>query len=299
MEASLLQKKVEREIRDYLAITLGLVCYAVGCAAFLLPYQITTGGVTGIAAIIYYATGVEIQVSYFFINAVFMAFALKILGPRFSLKTIYAIFMLTFLLWFFQMLLKDEAGKLPQLLGSGQDFMACVIGAGLLGFGIGVVFCHNGSTGGTDIIAWIINKYKDVTLGRMMMYCDIVIISSCYFIFHDWRRVLFGFVVLFIMSIVIDYVINSTRQSVQFLIFSRKYEEIAEGIATQVDRGVTLLDGKGWYSKQEIKVVVVLAKKRESLDIFRLVKDIDPNAFISQSNVVGVYGEGFDKLKVK
>lgn len=299
MEASLLQKKVEREIRDYLAITLGLVCYAVGWAAFLLPYQITTGGVTGIAAIIYYAFNVEIQVSYFFINAVFMAFALKILGPRFSLKTIYAIFMLTFLLWFFQMLLKDEAGKLPQLLGSGQDFMACVIGAGLLGFGIGVVFCHNGSTGGTDIIAWIINKYKDVTLGRMMMYCDIVIISSCYFIFHDWKRVLFGFVVLFIMSIVIDYVINSTRQSVQFLIFSRKYEEIAEGIATQVDRGVTLLDGKGWYSKQEIKVVVVLAKKRESLDIFRLVKDIDPNAFISQSNVVGVYGEGFDKLKVK
>lgn len=299
MEASLLQKKVEREIRDYLAITLGLVCYAVGWAAFLLPYQITTGGVTGIAAIIYYVFNVEIQVSYFFINAVFMAFALKILGPKFSLKTIYAIFMLTFLLWFFQMLLKDEAGVLPQLLGPGQDFMACVIGAGLLGFGIGVVFCHNGSTGGTDIIAWIINKYKDVTLGRMMMYCDIVIISSCYFIFHDWKRVLFGFVVLFIMSIVIDYVINSTRQSVQFLIFSRKYEEIAEGIATQVDRGVTLLDGRGWYSKQEIKVVVVLAKKRESLDIFRLVKDIDPNAFISQSNVVGVYGEGFDKLKVK
>ncbi len=299
MEASLLQKKVEREIRDYLAITLGLVCYAVGWTAFLLPYQITTGGVTGIAAIIYYVFNVEIQVSYFFINAVFMAFALKILGPKFSLKTIYAIFMLTFLLWFFQMLLKDEAGVLPQLLGPGQDFMACVIGAGLLGFGIGVVFCHNGSTGGTDIIAWIINKYKDVTLGRMMMYCDIVIISSCYFIFHDWKRVLFGFVVLFIMSIVIDYVINSTRQSVQFLIFSRKYEEIAEGIATQVDRGVTLLDGRGWYSKQEIKVVVVLAKKRESLDIFRLVKDIDPNAFISQSNVVGVYGEGFDKLKVK
>ena len=299
MEASLLQKKVEREIRDYLAITLGLVCYAVGWTAFLLPYQITTGGVTGIAAIIYYVFNVEIQVSYFFINAVFMAFALKILGPKFSLKTIYAIFMLTFLLWFFQMLLKDEAGVLPQLLGPGQDFMVCVIGAGLLGFGIGVVFCHNGSTGGTDIIAWIINKYKDVTLGRMMMYCDIVIISSCYFIFHDWKRVLFGFVVLFIMSIVIDYVINSTRQSVQFLIFSRKYEEIAEGIATQVDRGVTLLDGRGWYSKQEIKVVVVLAKKRESLDIFRLVKDIDPNAFISQSNVVGVYGEGFDKLKVK
>ena len=266
----LLKKKLGRESRDYLAITFGLICYSIGWAAFMLPYQITTGGVTGIAAIIYYATGIEIQVSYFVINAIFLGFALKILGPKFSIKTVFAIFMLTFLLWFFQMILKDENGNLPQLLGPGQDFMACVIGAGLLGFGIGIVFCNNGSTGGTDIIAWIINKYKDVTLGRM-----------------------------FVMSIVIDYVINSTRQSVQFLIFSRKYEEIAEGIATKIDRGVTLLDGKGWYSKQEIKVVVVLAKKRESLDIFRLVKDIDPNAFISQSNVVGVYGEGFDKLKVK
>lgn len=298
MELALI-KKIGRESKDYLAITLGLILYSLGWAMFLLPYQITTGGVTGISAIIYYATGVEIQVSYFFINAIFLGFALKILGPKFSVKTIYAIFMLTFLLWFFQWILKDENGNLPQLLGPGQDFMACVIGAGMLGFGIGIVFCNNGSTGGTDIIAWIINKYKDVTLGRMMMYCDIVIISSCYFIFHDWRRVLFGFCVLFIMSIVIDYVINSARQSVQFLIFSKEYEKIAEGISTKIDRGVTLLSGQGWYSKKDIKVVVVLAKKTQSLDIFRLVKDIDPNAFISQSNVVGVYGEGFDKLKVK
>lgn len=295
----LLKKKFGREAKDYLNITLGLSIYALAWAMFLLPYQITTGGVTGIAAIIYYATGIEIQISYFAINAVFLGFALKILGPRFSVKTVYAIFMLTFVLWLFQYLLKDDAGNLPQLLGPGQDFMACVVGAGMIGLGIGLVFSANGSTGGTDIIAWIINKYRDVSLGRMMMYLDIIIISSCYFIFHDWRRVLFGFVVLFIMSIVIDYVINTNRQSVQFLIFSRKYNDIAEGISTKIDRGVTLLDGKGWYSKQDIKVVVVLAKKRQSEDIFRLIKDIDPDAFISQSNVVGVYGEGFDKLKVK
>jgi uncharacterized membrane-anchored protein YitT (DUF2179 family) len=293
----LLKTQWGREVKDYLSITFGLFCYALGWAAFLLPYQITTGGVTGISALIYYVTGVEIQVSYFLINAVLMGFALKILGPKFSIKTIFAIFMLTFLLWFMQWFFKDENGNLPLLLGPGQEFMACVVGAGMLGFGIGIVFCANGSTGGTDIIAWIINKYKDVTLGRMIMYCDIVIISSCYFIFHDWKRVLFGFTVLFIMSFVIDYVINSARQSVQFLIFSKKHDEIAEGIAKQINRGVTLLDGKGWYSKQDIKVVVVLAKKAQSLDIFRLVKDIDPNAFISQSNVVGVYGEGFDRLK--
>ena len=295
----LLKKKFGREAKDYLNITFGLCIYALAWAMFLLPYQITTGGVTGIAAIIYYATGIEIQISYFAINAVFLGFALKILGPRFSVKTVYAIFMLTFVLWLFQFLLKDDAGNLPQLLGPGQDFMACVIGAGMIGLGIGLVFSANGSTGGTDIIAWIINKYRDVSLGRMMMYLDIIIISSCYFIFHDWRRVLFGFVVLFIMSIVIDHVINTNRQSEQFLIFSRKYNDIAEGISTKIDRGVTLLDGKGWYSKQDIKVVVVLAKKRQSEDIFRLIKDIDPDAFISQSNVVGVYGEGFDKLKVK
>ena len=296
---ALLNYKMAREIKDYLAITFGLLCYSVGWGAFMLPYEITTGGVTGISAIIYYITGIEIQVSYFIINAIFMIFALKILGWKFCIKTIYAIFALTLMLWAVQEILRDENGNLPLLLGEGQEFMACVIGAGILGFGIGLVFINNGSTGGTDIIAWIINKYKDVTLGRMIMYCDIVIISSCYFIFQDWKRVLFGFTVLFVMSIVIDYVVNSARQSVQFLIFSRKYDEIAEGINQQIKRGVTLLDGTGWYSKQEVKVIVVLAKKSQSLDIFRLVKDIDPNAFISQSNVVGVYGEGFDKLRVK
>ena len=296
---AILKTKFGREIKDYLAITFGLVCYSFGWVAFMLPYQISTGGVTGISALIYYMTGIEIQVSYFFINVVLMAFALKILGPKFCIKTLYAIPMLTFLLWFFQIVMKDDAGNLPLLLGPGQEFMATVIGAGMLGFGIGIVFINNGSTGGTDIIAWIVNKYKDVSLGRMIMYGDIVIISSCYLVFHDWKRVLFGFCVLFVMSFVIDYVVNCNRQSVQFLIFSRKHNEIAEVITKELRRGVTLLDGTGWYSKQSIKVVVVLAKKSQSLEIFRLVRDIDENAFISQSNVVGVYGEGFDKLRVK
>ena len=296
---ALLNSKIGRELKDYVAITLGIMCYALGWAAFLLPYQISTGGVTGISALIYYVTGIEIQVSYFVINAIFMVFALKILGLKFCIKTLYAIPTLTFFLWLFQVLLKDDAGNLPLLLGPGQEFMALVIGAGMLGFGIGFVFIYNGSTGGTDILAWIINKYKDVSLGRLIMYGDIIIISSCYFVFHDWKRVLFGFCVLFIMSVVIDYVVNSNRQSVQFLIFSKKHEEIAEIISKELRRGVTLLDGTGWYSKQSIKVVVVLAKKNQSNEIFRLVRDIDENAFISQSNVVGVYGEGFDKLKVK
>lgn len=294
-----IKAKIGREIYDYLFITLGLATYAFGWVLFLLPYQITTGGVTGIAAIIYYATGIEMQISNFAINAVFLAVSFAILGPKFSIKTIYAIVTLTYLLWQFQYIFRGADGTLPQLLGPGQEFMACVIGASLLGGGIGIVFCRNGSTGGTDIIAAIVQKYRDVSFGQMIMACDIVIISSCYFIFHDWQRVVFGFATLIIMSVVLDYVVNSAQRSVQILIFSKKYNEIADGIGSQLKRGVTFLNGQGWYSKQDIKVIIVLARKYDSVNIFRLVKDIDPNAFISQSNVVGVYGEGFDKLKVK
>ena len=264
-----------REVKDYIYITLGLISYSLGWAAFLLPYQITTGGTTGIGAIIYYATGFPIQWSYFIINAVLMTFAIRMLGPRFSIKTTYAIFMLTFLLWLFQLIVNNYVVA-PDMTPDGKPL--------LLG-------------PGPDIIAAIVNKYKDVSLGRMIMICDVVIISSCYFIFHDWRRVIFGFVTLFIIGVVLDWIINSARQSVQFLIFSKKYDEIADHIIKDTNRGVTVLDGTGWYSKGDVKVLVVLAKKRQSLDIFRMVKRIDPNAFISQSSVIGVYGEGFDKLK--
>ena len=178
----LTKAEIMREVKDYIYITLGLISYSLGWAAFLLPYQITTGGTTGIGAIIYYATGFPIQWSYFIINAVLMTFAIRILGPKFSIKTTYAIFTLTCLLWLFQLVVNNyvEApdmtpdGK-PLLLGTGQDFMACIIGAAMCGVGLGITFNYNGSTGGTDIIAAIVNKYKDVSLGRMIMICDVLL----------------------------------------------------------------------------------------------------------------------------
>jgi uncharacterized membrane-anchored protein YitT (DUF2179 family) len=297
MKSSYLNSKIGREINDYVMITIGLVLYSISWAVFMLPYEITTGGVSGISAIIFYATGIEMQVSYFVINVASLIVALKILGPKFSIKTIYAIFALTFLLWLFQELLKNDDGTLPRLLGEGQDFMACVIGASLLGFSMGLIFTHNGSTGGTDIIAAIVNKYRDVSFGKMIMLCDIIIISSCYFIFHDWRRVVFGFTTLIFLSFVIDYVVNSSQRSIQFMIFSKKHKEIAEGISKKINRGVTFLDGEGGYSGEPVKVIVAIVKKSQALDTMRLVKDIDPNAFMSQSNVAGVYGQGFSKLK--
>lgn len=287
------------ETKDYLFITFGLLLYSLGWAGFLIPNKITTGGVTGISAIVYYATDIPIQNTYVVINVILLIFALKILGLKFCLKTIYGIAVLYFFLWYLQLLIVDDQGNALSLVGD-EPFMACIIGAALCGLGLGIAFTHNGSTGGTDIIAAIVNKYKDVTFGRMTMLCDICIISSSSFIpGYTIEKVIFGYTTLIIIGLCIDYVVNNARQSVQFFIFSKEYEKISDAIVHQANRGVTVLDGTGWYSKNPVKVIVVMAKRRESVNIFRLVKAIDPHAFISQSAVIGVYGEGFDKLKVK
>lgn len=217
----------------------------------------------------------------------------RILGWKFSIKTIFAVFTLTSFLPIIQQL-TDGVHLL-----NDQPFMACVIGASFCGGGIGIAFSSNGSTGGTDIIAAIINKYRDITLGRVMLFCDLIIISSSYFVLKDWEKVVYGYVTLYICSFVLDQVVNSARQSVQFFIISEKYEEIARHINVYPHRGATVINASGFYTGKEIKMLFVLAKKRESTIIFRLIKDIDPNAFVSQSQVIGVYGEGFDKIKVK
>lgn len=298
-----------QDFRDYLLITFGLMCYAVGFNCFQLPYEITTGGVAGAGAVIFYATGFPVQYTFFLVNIILLAIAIKVLGWKFCVKTIYAVFMLTFLLGFVKELTIQFAQMHPQefvLSKQGMPqivrdnaFMSCILGAALEGIGLGIVFLSNGSTGGTDIIAAIINKYKDVTLGQMMMLCDFIIITSSLLLPEgSVNKLLYGYCTLLITNILLDYVVDRGRQSVQFLIFSHEYDEIAAAIS-QTGRGVTVLDGKGWYTKNERKVLVVLAKKSESTNIFRIIQNIDPNAFVSQSKVIGVFGEGFDKIKVK
>lgn len=285
-------------IRDYGVITFGLFLYALGWAAFLLPYEISSGGLTGVSAIIYYITGLELQITYFSINALLIIVAIKILGLKFCIKTIYGVSVLSFFLWWLQEMFKDSNGVLVQILGPGEDFMACVIGAALCGFGLGQIFIHQGSTGGTDIIAAIVNKYKNVTMGRMILYCDIVIISSCYFIFHDWKRVVFGFVTMIVLSLIIDFVMNYVQQSVQFFIVTKKSDEVSKAILSDANCGATLIPAKGCYSGEPISIIMVIAHKRQTFSIFRLIHEIDPSAFISQTKAAGVYGEGFDRIKL-
>ena len=283
---------MHREIKDYLMIALGMVLYGIGWTVFLLPNDITTGGVPGIASIVYFATGLPVQYVYFGINAFLLLLSLKVLGWKFSVKTIYAVFVLTF---FLSVIQKVTAGL---SLLQDQPFMACVLGASFCGSGIGIAFSANGSTGGTDIIAAIINKYRDITLGRVIMICDMIIITSSYFVLKDWEKVVYGFVTLYVSSFVLDQIVNSARQSVQFFIISKKYQEIGREI-NALHRGVTVIDATGLYTGQEQKIMFVLAKKRQSTTIFRIINDIDPSAFVSQSAVIGVYGEGFDHFKMK
>jgi len=220
--------------------------------------------------------------------------SVRTLGWEFSLRTIFGVVVLT---CFLAILPQAPIGT---FVSENEPFMACVLGGLLAGTGMGIMFLNNGSSGGTDIIAKMVNKYRNITLGRVLIYCDVLIIGSSFFLPNgNIEKVVYGLTAMAITTVTLDAVVNGVRQSVQFFIFSHKYEEIADAINTKVNRGVTVIDGLGWYTKEPIKIITVLARKNESAKIFKLVKTIDPNAFVSQSSAIGVYGQGFDVMKVK
>jgi Uncharacterized conserved protein len=286
------KKFIFREISDYFFILIGLSIYALGWTGFLLPAEITTGGVTGLAAIIFFGTGIPVAVSYFSVNAVLLIIAIRLFGFKFSFKTIINVIFLTFFLSFLQSVIKEPILK-------DDVIMNCLVGGILCGTGLGIVLNFNGSTGGTDIVALIINKYRDISIGRAYLFCDVLIISSSYLVFHSLEKVVYGLVVMGIITYTVDLVINGKKASVQFFIFSYKAEEISKEIIKNAHRGCTLLDGTGGYSQESVKVIVCMVKKSESSLIFRIIRDIDPKAFITQASVRGVYGQGFDPIKVK
>ena len=281
-----------KELRDYIIIAIAMMSYAIGWGVFLLPNNITTGGVAGVSSILYWATKIPVQVSYFVINGALLLVALKVLGLKFCLKTIFAVTVPTVSIG----LVTDHYNA--HLL-EDQPFMAAIIGSVFCGCGVGLGLANNGSTGGTDIIAAIVNKYRDVSLGRVIMICDVVIISSSYFVLRDWEKVIYGYVVLYVTAFCIDQVVESARRSVQFFIISDKYREIGERINREPHRGCTVIDAQGFYSGKDVKMLFVLAKRRQSDMIFRIINEVDPHAFVSQSAVIGVYGEGFDRFKVR
>lgn len=274
-------------------IVLGLILYAVGFCGFVLPKGIVIGGLAGIASLIYFQFGVPVAISFYALNIILLAIAYRLVGLQFVLKTIFGATFLSFFLGIAQPLFEAY----PVVLE--ETFLDCVIGAVLCGTGVGIAFTHNGSTGGTDIVAAMVSKYRQISVGRMILYVDMIIISSSYLLYHDLDRVIYGFVVLVFLSYMTDQVVNNNRQAIQFTIISKQWDKIATVVNKEMHRGCTVLEGTGWYTKQEVKMLIIFCRKMEALQVYRIIKELDPKAFVSQGNVNTVYGEGFDQNRVK
>ncbi len=277
-------------LKEYTIITFGLFVMALGWTAFLIPNKILGGGVSGIATVIFWGTGLPVGVSVFAINAVLILFALKILGTGFGMKTIYSIFVLSGFFALLQYYIREPFVT--------DRFMASVVGAVMSGSSMGLIFTQGGSTGGTDIIAMIVNKYRNISPGKIILFLDVFIISSSYLLpdIHI-ETLVYGFVVMAVASYVIDLIITGNKQSVQLFIFSKKASAIADRIGNETGRGVTFIKGVGWYTKSENDILMIIVKRMEYQEVFRIVKQEDPDAFVSLSSVMGVFGKGFDTMR--
>ena len=287
------RKLLLSELHDYAFIFIGILMCASGWVVFLLPNHIMTGGTPGISSILEWGMGIDVEYSYIAINGILLLIALKILGLRFCVKTIYAVALFSTFIPILRNLVGDR-----QLL-SDQLFMATVVGACFWGCGVGISLAAHGSTGGSDVVAAIVNKYKDISLGHAILITDLLIITSSYLVLRDWEQVIYGYVMLFISTFCVDQVVNMSRRSVQFFITTEKYNEIGEQINNNIHRGCTLIKGQGFYSGRDVNMLFVLARRSESGRIFALINEIDPKAFVSQSAVIGVYGEGFEGFKAR
>lgn len=286
----MLMKRIET-LKSYLIIAFGLFIYCFAWTAFVIPSEIIAGGVGGISTLIYYGTNEAIPVaySYFAINVIFLSLAIKILGKGFGMKTIFAILFSSFLFAVMQPLFTKSLVD--------EKFVSIFIGAILSGVGVGITFTQGGSSGGTDIIAMVINKYRNITPGRLLLGIDAVIILSSYIVFRDIATIVYGCVYMGIFSYSLDLVISGSKQSAQLFIISDKYDEIARRISEETGRGISLIESKGWYTKENKTILMSVIRKHEAPRVFSIVKECDPKAFISMGSVMGVYGLGFEEIR--
>ena len=286
-------RKKKQWFKDMFFIFLGTLIYSFGYTAFVLPEQVVMGGVAGISALLYYAFGLLPGISIWVLNITLLLVAMKALSRQFIVRTVIGVTMLSALIGALQPVFQ----MFPMITAGEDKFMHVLIGGALGGAGLGLVFSHNGSTGGTDIIIALLNKKFSMSFGRAMQFIDITIISSSYLLFHSMETIVYGIAFTLAASFVCDYVINGTRQTVQFIIISKEYERIADMVNQRLNRGVTLIEGKGWYSKREVDILIVMCRRYEAQGLMSFIKAIDPHALVSQTFCHGVFGEGFDKMK--
>ena len=286
-------KSLKSNAKDMFFITFGIFLYAIGYCAYTLPEKLVMGGVAGASALIYYATNIPAGTSVLALNILMLVIAMSALTKQFFWRTIVGVGILSFMI----SVLQPFFATFPIMTPGEDKFMHVLIAGVLCSAGLGIVFSHNGSTGGTDILTMLLNKYFRLSFGRAMQFVDCIIISSSYILFHSMETIIYGIVFTITATVTCDYIVNGTRQTVQFLIISKKHKEIADVINHRVHRGVTVVDGKGWYSQNDVKMLIVLTRKYESQDVFNLINEIDPDALVSQTFCHGVFGEGFDKIK--
>lgn len=307
--AKILKSDVGTIVKEYALVTLGVVAYALGWTIFLLPNNLVGGGVSGFASILMYATGIPMGVTYFIINVILLIIGTKILGTGFGGKTIYAIFMTSFMLGLMPKLIPVEF--IHEFAVSNGKLVCTFLGGIIAGFGIGLSMSQGGSTGGTDIVALVWCKFRPASPGRVILIIDVGIILSS-LLFPSYTEtgeilpfteklavVVYGLIQVTVSGYAVDLYLSGSKQSVQVFIFTKKVTEMADAIAFDMKRGVTVIPAKGWYSKEEKQVLMVVTRKTDLNLLLRYVKTIDPDAFLSVSTVMGVYGQGFDTIKVK
>ena len=286
------RKSKFRDVFEFLMIALAMVIGSFGWCAFLLPHHITIGGIAGIASIIQWGFDIPVQYTYLIINGILLFVALKILGWKFCVRTIFAVLVFASSTSILREVFAEHA------LFANEPFLACVVGGVLLGIGVSIALQYNASSGGSDVIAAMIHKYRDISLGRVILVCDLCIITSSYLVLENWEKVIYGYIVLFVMTYMVDYLISGMRGSVQFFVISEHWGEIGTAINNDVDRGCTLIEARGFYTGKKVGMLFIIARRSEAHSIYQVIDEIDPNAFVSQGVVNGVYGMGFDRMKV-
>ncbi len=302
-------KSILRLIKEYILVAIGITIYVLGWVVFLIPNNLVGGGVTGIGTILQYATGFNVGYTFFIINGILLIIAFFVMGAGFGGKTIMAIILASIGLRVLPELVPETIIQAIAL--DNGKLMCTLIGAIMAGLGIGMAMSQGGSTGGTDIIALIVSKYRNVSPGRMILLIDVVIIASSFFVpsytadgelvgwADKFTGVVYGLLLVTVCGNVIDIYLSGTKQSVQVFILSHKYAEIADCITTNLHRGVTVMPAQGWYTKEESHVLMVISKKSDLNIMLRYIKSIDPDAFLSVATTTGVYGRGFDTIKTK
>lgn len=291
--------KIFNEIKSYVIIAFGLVIYAFAWTGILAPASVMGGGASGVGLLVYHATGgvdggIPIGTTFFIFNLILLVIGVMTIGFKFGAKTIFAIITVSILLRLGQAYLPHDIFQI-----ANDKLLSAVLGGAMCGLGISLCFSQGGSTGGTDIIAMILNKFFRISIGRVIVYCDMIIVGSAYFIFKDISAIIYGYITMGILGYTIDMVMSGSKQTVQLMIITKKYQEIADAITTVTPRGVTLLKSVGWYTKTEGYVVVTYCRRNEVAVMHNLIKVADPEAFITNSSVSGIYGKGFDELKTK